>query len=119
MRRDMSLIRLILLEMENRSEEGEGEPILIDGYSDQIIAYHIMLLAEADLIHAVDMSSKGGRHWAPITLTWQGHEFLNASRNESTWKKALSTVTSKTGGVAFEILMAYLVSLAKQQLGLP
>ncbi len=119
MKRNMELARKILLEMERRSEDEETRPIQIEGFSDSEIAYHIMLLADANLINALDASAGSERCWMPQTLTWQGHEFLDSSRDESSWRHAMSTVANKTGGLAFELLKAYLISLGKQSLGLP
>lgn len=83
MKRNMDLIRLILLEIEKGPYDGSWLDINIDGYTDNDISYHVILLAEAGLIEAQDNSTLDGLSWQPKRLTWQGHEFLDASRDES------------------------------------
>ncbi len=53
-------------------------------------------------------------------LTWADHEFLEAARNETFWKKAKGTVKEKTGGLSFELLKQMLLQLphkAKKRAG--
>jgi hypothetical protein len=78
-----------------------------------------MILSEADLIRAYDVSSLGEFCWKPNSLTWQGHEFLDASRNDAVWKKTMDLVREKGGSVSFEVLKTVLIKLAAAQLGLP
>jgi len=56
--------------------------------------------------------------WRPTCLTWEGHNFLDAAREESRWKKAMTVIKDKAGTVSFEIVKQVLVSMAKEQLGL-
>lgn len=55
-------------------------------------------------------------------LTWLGHEFLDAARDDGRWEKAKSAI-SKVGGWSFEVVKHILVELAKDaiksSLGLP
>jgi len=51
-------------------------------------------------------------------LTWAGHDFLDAARNERAWEFAKRSI-SKVGTVAFDVTKALLIQWAKQQLGLP
>ena len=55
-----------------------------------------MLLDEAGLIEAIDLSSRNGPAWLPQRLTWAGHEFIEASRDESRWHKALNLMKEKS-----------------------
>jgi hypothetical protein len=49
-------------------------------------------------------------------LTWKGHEFLEASRDDTRWKQAKETVVKKAGGVVFELLKEVLIEGAKRTL---
>jgi hypothetical protein len=51
--------------------------------------------------------------WFVDRLTWEGYEFLEASRDEGLWNKAVREVVSKGGGLAFEVLKQVLVSWVK------
>lgn len=109
MKRDMDLIRKILAETEALPyKTGSFYKIEIEGYSPKQIAYHVDILAEANLIKA----APAGRDMLPLRLTWEGHEFLEASRNDTIWNKALE-MTKQVGGVAFEVLKPLLISLLK------
>ncbi|MCX6030809.1 MAG: DUF2513 domain-containing protein [Chloroflexi bacterium] len=113
MKRDMDLIRNILLMMEESSDP-EYPNIQIDGYSSETISYHLMLLDEAGLIKALDASSASGMEWMPQRLTWQGHEFVEAARNENRWNKA-KNIMAKSGGFVIEVMRTILIDLVKAQ----
>ena len=51
--------------------------------------------------------------WRAKRLTWAGHEFLEASRDDTRWEKAKEEVTGKVGGMVFEILKQVLIETAR------
>ena len=65
-----------------------------------------------NLSEITEMRRREGR------LTWEGHDFLDAARNGDTWHKAKDTLFKKGLSVSFDVLKAYLISEAKQHLGL-
>ncbi len=88
----MNLIRKILFEIEKIPEYNSPLRLSIKGYEENIISYHVMLLAEANLINALDASSGGGPKFIPTSLTWECHEFLEAAKDDKRWRKAIDTV---------------------------
>ena len=60
MKRDMDLARQILLKIEEYPDPTGWVDIIIEGYSDQEISYHIKLLYQAKLIEAYDGSDPVG-----------------------------------------------------------
>ncbi|WP_019518458.1 DUF2513 domain-containing protein [Aggregatibacter actinomycetemcomitans] len=42
--------------------------------------------------------------YAALSLTWQGHEFLDKIRNDSVWNKVKSTVQSKSLDLSFDVI---------------
>jgi hypothetical protein len=112
----MDLARAILVKLEECEEcTGLGwiEGLEIENHSSPEIAYHVMLLNEAGLIDAQDMTnSVDGLSWFPKRLTWAGHEFLEASKDEGIWQKAKGMAKEKTGGLSFAVLQAVLVKMA-------
>jgi hypothetical protein len=116
MKRDMDLCRHILLAVESNPEADGSYPLLefsIDGKSGQEVSYHIRLLAEAGLLKADDSAGNGDElEWCPRQLTWEGHEFLDASRKDTLWQKGKSIVLEKTEGLSFDVLKAVLIKLA-------
>jgi hypothetical protein len=118
LKRDLNLVRKILLEIEKKEEPMGWIIPEIEVYSKSEICYHIKILAEADYIDACDNSTPTSFEWAAKNLTWEGHEFLDASRNETIWKKAKSIIQEKMGTASFDVLKSLLVKTAATQLGL-
>jgi hypothetical protein len=117
MKRDMDLVRQILLEVEEQPFTGKWLNLEIDGgFTRQEITYHVMILYEAGLLEAVNLTTHGGKNWRPTRLTWEGHEFLEAARDNSRWQKAKSTMMEKAGGITFEILKQLLMKLMMNQI---
>lgn len=120
MKRDINLIREILLWIE-RSEHGTvNEEPVIDGYSSEQIGYHVHLMGQAGLVTALDITAFGDQSpkALPTGLTWAGHDFLDAVKDDTLWAKAKSIVLKPAAGVAFDVLLAWAKSEAKQRLGL-
>lgn len=117
MKRDMDLARAILLVVEaSETDPGVSVPmnsLVKEGYSDKEISYQIKLLAQAGLIEARDDSTLSGTSWCVKSLTWEGHDFLDAARNETIWKKGKQVVLDNTGGLTFETLKGVLIQLGK------
>jgi predicted transcriptional regulator len=93
MKRDSDLIREILLEIEEHpGPDGQLIRLKIADHAAAEISYHIGLLKEAGLINAVVFSGDDQRTWYATGMTMQGHEYLDAIRDDTRWnqlKKAL------------------------------
>ena len=63
MKRDMELIRMILLAIEDHPEPMGWVPLEFDGYSDEQVSYQVKLLADQGLIEATDCTSNAGFSW--------------------------------------------------------
>lgn len=112
MKRDMDLVRGILMEIEKQPYTSGPVDIHLDGPSDEEFFYHVMILNEAGLIEAFKFSTLGRVDWRPVRLTWSGHEFLEASRDDTRWEKAKTVMADKGGGMIFDVLKQLLVKLA-------
>jgi len=131
MKRDMDLVRKILFLIEaNEYETGihDAFPPKIEGYTEQQILYHLLLMTQADLLH-VDktetpqlkddlMTVQPKFYSSYYSLGWNGHEFLDAARDNKRWEKAKGTM-NKVGGVVLPVLMQLLTSYMKAELKLP
>jgi len=114
MKRDMDLIRNILIEVEACDEPfGPEDKLVIDGYDKQIVSYHVKLLCQARLLEGRELKEIGRFHWLAEALTWEGHEF---ARDETRWNKAKSLVVEKAGSLMFETLKFTLIQGIKTQL---
>ena len=124
MKRDMELIRELLLFFEEKTgpeHVGPGE-IEIGGYDPLAIHHHVLLLCEAGLLTCERITSSTTPERLvdalPFDLSWEGHEFLDAARDETIWSKAKELLKDKGMTVGLAVLQALLVSLAKQRLSL-
>ncbi len=114
MKRDMDLVRSILLEVEEKPPSDHGwVDIKVEGYTPEEIWYHVKILDEAGLIKAHDLSSFRSDEWKPERLTWEGHEFLESSRDKNRWEKAKKIMADKVGGVSYELIKLLLTQLMK------
>jgi hypothetical protein len=120
-KRDWDLIRKMILAIED-SESGWAPPDLkFDGCSETQIGYHAYLLIDAGLAHGQDVSHMGSDapEGAITSLTWAGHEFAEAARDDSRWKKAMGKVAEKGGTITLGVLQQILISLMRGTFGLP
>jgi hypothetical protein len=117
MQRDMDLCRKILLEIEDAGFANYFSRIDIDGYTQEQIHYHIWLLHSAGLIDAFDSSTTEGPKWHARKMTMAGHEFLEMSRNDTTWGKAKNFIIEKGQTLTIEALKIVLPVFVKQALG--
>jgi len=116
----MDLVRAILLQVEEKSI-GLGCPELsLPGYTSEAIAYHVMLLKEAGLLEAIDLSNNiHGLSFKPKRLTWKGHEFLDAVKSDTVWNKVKTTVVEKGASLTLDVAMGLALRFAKTMVGLP
>jgi hypothetical protein len=114
MKRDMDLIRTMLLEVE-KSSSPSGCRIEMPGYGREDLYYNAMLAREAGCIDAKFLPNSTEFH--VLRLTYAGHEFLDAARNDTLWAKAKEIVTKQTGTLTLEALKIALSTLIKNALG--
>ena len=75
MKLDPELVRAILTKVEQLPYDGGFHSIAIESYSENDITYHVMLLHEAGLIQAQDLTTHDGIAWKPKRLTYSlSHE---------------------------------------------
>ena len=122
MKRDFDVIRAIMLLVEeNESAEPVQFPELMEkipGYGVQFMGYQIDQAAKAGLIEGETIGYPVQA--AVITgLTPTGHDFLDAARSDSVWKKGKEKLLEVGGSTSLEIFKALLLQIAKAQLGLP
>ena len=112
MKRDMELIRLLLLKV-----EGEDIPDL-SRFTEEQQTYHLAQLINAELAHGGVVEDERGYPCAAVAtwLTWKGHEFLDAARNETIWKKAISRIKATGAALPLPILQDILTQLIRKQI---
>lgn len=114
MKRDMDLVRTILLALADSDEPLWSTNLATDEYSRDVIGYHFLILDEAGLIMANVKAAGDDPYYIAVAsrLTWEGNDFLDAVRDESIWKRVRSTIGKITGGASFEVFKTVASSLA-------
>jgi hypothetical protein len=116
--RDLDLVRKILLEIESQKNGPNSKAIKIEGYSQEEIDYHLSIMYDAGLFSAATANRCGPNYRLiiPTGLTWAGHDFLDACRDEKRWTKAKEIVAKMGTGVTFEVLKTILVQIMTSQI---
>jgi hypothetical protein len=122
MKRDMDTVRHLMMWVE--SDRTHELPSTI---TSEELAYHAQLLIDAGLAEGtVHYGSRRGLRipdkFHIQRLTWAGHDFLDAARDEGTWHTAKEKILKPGVSWTFDLLKETLKALAKEQLariGLP
>lgn len=97
MKRDMELVRKILLKIEEEYRSSSIINLRIDGYDMETVAYHCRILNDAGLVSDYEgkyASNKLYMFWVG-PLTWDGNDFLDKIRDNSVWHKTKEVITQK------------------------
>jgi len=120
MQRDMDLCRAILLKLEQDQEPNQGQgKIDVEGYSAALISYNIKMLSQAEYVEALDMSGFNDSDWRAMSLTWKGHEFLDATRDNGIWRKVKAELKDRATSAPFALIQQLAMKYVAAQLGLP
>lgn len=121
MKRDMDLIRELLLKLEALPMRRGGivtigpddEEIAVPGYDPDQIDYHLSQIRKAGFI------DEGGAH--PMvgigfrSLTWAGHDFIDSVRDPDIWAKTKKGA-EEAKGFTFDLLRDLAKGLIKKQI---
>lgn len=110
-----------MLKIEDAPGGWAPQDLGIKDYTASQVGYHAYLLVDAGLAHGTDTSYAGSD--APEALishlTWAGHEFAEAARNDTHWNKAMNLVKNKGGAITLDILIKLLVGYMKNTFAIP
>ena len=126
MKRDMDLIRKLLFYFDEQSiDESQMQREIdwvpeIEGYDEIILKYHLLMMYQAGFIDGDAILANERRIICviPCYLTWQGHEFLEQVRNDTTWAKVKKQVVTLGVPMTFGVLKSILLQEIKQRTGL-
>ena len=118
MKRDMDLVRAILIVIENNEkeylEQGEVSLALSEQFpelqwSGEQLIPHVKMMEEAGLVGANIISAMRGGAFTHLRMTWDGQDFLANARDPSIWEKA----RPKVGRLSFDLIKQLLMTLTK------
>lgn len=113
MKRDMDLIRRILLDMEE-SENAMDAGVFVDDQHDyQAVSYNIDIMEQAGLIKASIVRADGGIYYSVRvkSITWDGQDFLATIKSEKIWTKVKTKVSQKLGDASLDMIKSLAVKL--------
>ncbi len=105
MRKDLDLIRLILMEVEGET------PVDLSSYSTDQVNFHKALIREGGLAEGI-VNYPTGKDSQPdipdlailTRLTWDGHEFIDKAKSEKTWVKAKELIQRNGATLSLEAM---------------
>jgi hypothetical protein len=115
----MDLIRKILFQIESYPSDDDIGSIELEEHSEEQIKYHVYLIHEAGLIRGhilYGLGTVAPQDYVIFGLTWAGHDFLDACRDESRWNKAKQMASRMGGSVTFDVMKSLLVQLMMSQI---
>ena len=99
MKRDMDLVRKILLKIEESAPFETVQNLTIENYDMQEVAYHCEMMYQKGLIKEYQGDTvdnyNGVISFYVADLTWEGQDFLETVRDNSVWKKTKDTLKKK------------------------
>lgn len=124
MRRDMELVRYILITVGDADGPVDMLSRLPEGITAQVMGYHVELLAAHGLIDADPPKKDMCGDYLYITvngLTWDGEDWLESTQDHRVWTKAKEVIAKSAGSVTFQVIKdtcsLVAMGLIKSQLG--
>lgn len=114
MPRDLDLIRQLLLAIE--ASPGTHaylfdlcHPFIERGGRQGVLEHQLSLCEQAGLLTWCDDE---------LSLTWNGHEFLDLTRTSRIWEAAKALLAARNLGMSFDLLRAAATDIALSEMGL-
>jgi hypothetical protein len=112
--RNIELLRKVLIQTE-QVPPGQWRKIAVEGATPEETFYHAQLASDALLIEARFMPYST-RDFVVHQLTYTGHEFLDAARNDTLWSFAKERMMQSAGALTVEGLKVALQQEVKAAL---
>lgn len=115
MKRNWDTIREILIRLEEMPPEKQCLELAdfpsVRAYE---YSYHVEILMEAGLIDGQMCKTIGPQAdgFLAMRMTWAGHEFLDAIRNDNLWKKAKDSFVKEGLAMTFDLVKSVAKDIA-------
>ncbi|WP_405103037.1 DUF2513 domain-containing protein [Oceanobacillus sp. FSL H7-0719] len=119
MKRDMELVREILLSIEESDNRKELD--IPKEWDREVVAYHLKILDQANFVENKTKWAGDNVFWLYASLTWDGHEFLDSIKNDNVWHKTKEGIKTKgfeLGTVPLEVVKEFAKLQLKTVFGL-
>lgn len=116
MKRNLELIRFLLIKLEecNHYNIRLSELIKNSPYTLEEADYNVRLLSEANYVKVFGFApAKNAKDWLLIRLTFIGHEYLDAIRDDTVWRKTRDKLLTVGGTASLEMVKVVAYAIAK------
>lgn len=116
MKRDMDLVRCVLLEVEQADGGVPLADLTCDRWSVVEVAYHVEMMQAHGLL---DATLHRGNHGTVLLgevhgLTWDGCDYLDAIRDDGVWAKTKKVVREAVGSTTMAVIREAACMVATQ-----
>lgn len=109
MKRDLNLVREILIWASEQKDAKINQNPVIAGYTEEQIFYHIHIMAQAGLIFAMESNEMSKNPQVTlVSITWDGQDFMDAAQDNVLWNKAMKTVLREGASFTFQFVKDWL-----------
>ena len=116
MKRDMDLIREILLQIEKTPREKLDHLSAPEGYDYDTMTEHLVLLEDAGFVEGELIGTFRSRRYIVHKMTWDGHDFLDAVRTPMVWNEVKNRLLAFGGNSALEIVKDLAIQVTRDML---
>jgi len=118
-KRDAELIRKMLIAIEECPADERINSFNFEGYDHDTVVRHLELLIDAGLVdgEVIHYVSSDPSNFVVHDLTWEGHDFVDAVRDETIWKKVKEKLLKPTGSWTFGLIVEYAKAEIRSRLG--
>ena len=123
MKRDLDLVRSILIYVENAGGEVDADDMATERWPIETVAYHVRLMAHHGLVDvSQDFRDMNGDtiELAVAGITWDGQDYLDSLREPKVWDRVKKTLASTVGSTTLDVVRqtGSMVALAMVREGL-
>ncbi|WP_416729214.1 DUF2513 domain-containing protein [Fictibacillus sp. JL2B1089] len=111
MKRDMDLIRNILLEIEEKESATSWVTLSLEGFSEEQVNYHLNLL---DQVGFLEVKKLIQAPYLVRNLTMRGHDFLGSIRNDELYANLKSRLGETIKSLPLSVVSSVAIEVAKE-----
>jgi hypothetical protein len=119
MKRDMDLIRAILMKVADYEKSEYPGVIEVPEIPTEKMIYHVAMLNEAGLLRGQavydDEDPELDAYYVNNRITWQGQDFFNSVKDNEVWKLTKAGA-EKAGSWTFDTIKTLATAILKQRL---
>ena len=123
MKRDIDLVRSILIYVENAADEVDADEMATERWPIETVAYHVRLMAHHGLVDVSRDARDMNGNTIELTvagITWDGQDYLDSIREAKVWGRVKKALAGTVGSTTLDVVRqtASMVALAMVREGL-